>query len=159
MTDKSYSLCWNIQCLPACLYSVRPKAGKKDEKNLRNFQEQNSHSPVVQAVAYSVYLIFSPALHSMNICMCIFCFVSFYVLFVCKCVLYYCHWVTTQLQLTNISYHIITLRGPGMCGFCLNAVCTPQIRTKYECLVWSGTSDMQTCPSAISLCHKFVWLP
>jgi hypothetical protein len=24
---------------------------------------------------------------------------------VCKCVLYYCHWVATQLQLTNISYH------------------------------------------------------
>ena len=28
----------------------------------------------------------------------------FYVLFVCKCVLYYCHEVSTQLQL-NISYH------------------------------------------------------
>ena len=31
-------------------------------------------------------------------------FVLFYVLFVCKCVLYYCHRVATQLQLTNISY-------------------------------------------------------
>jgi len=31
--------------------------------------------------------------------------VLFYVLSVCKCVLYYCHWVATQLQL-NISYHI-----------------------------------------------------
>jgi len=30
--------------------------------------------------------------------------VLFYVLFVCKCVLYYCHCVSTQLQLTNISY-------------------------------------------------------
>jgi len=30
--------------------------------------------------------------------------VLFYVLFVCKCVLYYCYWVTTQLQLINISY-------------------------------------------------------
>ena len=42
-------------------------------------------------------------------------FVLFYVLFVLcrsaycvfKCVLYYCHRVATQLQLTNISYHII----------------------------------------------------
>ena len=34
---------------------------------------------------------------------CVFC-----VLFVCKCVLYYCHWVSSQLQLTNISYHVIS---------------------------------------------------
>jgi hypothetical protein len=32
--------------------------------------------------------------------------VLFYVLFVCKCVLYYCHQVSTQLQLTSISYYI-----------------------------------------------------
>jgi hypothetical protein len=38
--------------------------------------------------------------------LCIVCFVSFSVLFVCKSVLYYCHRVATQLQLTNISYHL-----------------------------------------------------
>jgi hypothetical protein len=37
--------------------------------------------------------------------LCIVSFVSFSVLFLCICVLYYCHRVATQLQL-NISYHI-----------------------------------------------------
>jgi len=39
--------------------------------------------------------------------LCIVCFVLFYVLIVCKCVLYYFHRLSTQLQLTNIPYHII----------------------------------------------------
>jgi hypothetical protein len=38
-----------------------------------------------------------------ELCCSVYCFVSFYVLFVCKWVLYYCHRVSTQLQL-NISY-------------------------------------------------------
>jgi len=38
------------------------------------------------------------------ICIVLLLIVLFYVLFVCKCVLYYCHRVATQLQLTNMSY-------------------------------------------------------
>jgi hypothetical protein len=44
-----------------------------------------------------------------NFCvvLCIVCFVSFSVLFVCICVLYYCHRVATQLPLNMSYYHII----------------------------------------------------
>ena len=40
------------------------------------------------------------------ICVVMLLFVLFYVLFVRKCVLYHCHRMLTQLQLTNITYHI-----------------------------------------------------
>jgi hypothetical protein len=48
-----------------------------------------------------------PALFQ-NFCvvLCIVGFVSSCVLLVYKCVMYYCHRVASQLQLTNISYHI-----------------------------------------------------
>jgi len=44
--------------------------------------------------------------HSSKMFMLFQIFVLFCVLFVCKCVLYYCYRVATQLQLTNISYHM-----------------------------------------------------
>jgi len=41
---------------------------------------------------------------------CVFCFIMlFSVLFMCKCVLYYCHRVSTQLQLTKIQHKISIL--------------------------------------------------
>jgi hypothetical protein len=40
----------------------------------------------------------------------VFCFiVLFCVLFMCRCVLYYCHRVSPQLQLTNISIHTLPI--------------------------------------------------
>jgi len=41
--------------------------------------------------------------------------VLFCVLFLCKYVLYYCHWVSTQLQLTNISIFIYKTVHSGIC--------------------------------------------
>jgi hypothetical protein len=40
--------------------------------------------------------------------------VLFYVLFFCKCVLYYCHRMSTQLQLTNISSYLSSDTWPQM---------------------------------------------
>jgi hypothetical protein len=59
---------------------------------------------IVFVLFYVLFLYCS--MYCFCVVLCIVCFLSFCVLFVCKCVLYYCHQVSIQLQLTNISYHI-----------------------------------------------------
>ena len=60
-------------------------------------------------VSYVFLLLCLCILFVMCVPLRVFCFiVLFCVLFVCKYVLYYFHRLSTQLQLTNISYHIIS---------------------------------------------------
>ena len=66
-----------------------------------------------------------------NFCvvLCIVCFVSFSVLFVCICVLYYCHRVATQLQL-NISYHISWMKRKIQSNFTEQIVSKASIKNR-----------------------------
>ena len=64
------------------------------------------------------------------ICVVLLLFVLFYVLFVCKCVLYYCHRVLTQLQLTYIiskAVYSSEIRG-GKVG-----ISTMHVETCWQC--------------------------
>jgi len=54
----------------------------------------------------------------------IFCFiVLFCVLSVCKRVLYHCHRMSTQLQLTNVSYYFFLIRTPVLITFATMDLC------------------------------------
>jgi len=55
-------------------------------------------NPLKDGARTALFQNFCVVLYMFVLCLC--------VLFVCKYVLYYCHRVPTQLQLTNISYHI-----------------------------------------------------
>jgi hypothetical protein len=72
-------------------------------------------------------------------------FVLFYVLFVCKCVMYYCHRETTQLQLTNILYHIYVYEH-CICG------CVP------VCVLWNFRCEIMNTHSTLSRPQLYSWL-
>ena len=79
-----YCLCVNVYCMYGCMFRVFAF-------NFVNY----------------VFLLLYLCILIVIYVFCVLCFIVLsYVSFVCKCVLYYCYRVSTQLQL-NISYHII----------------------------------------------------
>jgi len=93
--------------------------------------------------------------------------VSFCLLFVCKCVLYYCHRVTTQLQLINISIYLCNVVGSRShwpcclrCGSTVARLLGQWVRippgawmfVSFECSVLSGRG---LCVGLIAHPEKF----
>ena len=68
--------------------------------------------------------------------------------FVCKCVLYYCHRMSTKLQLTNISHHIIfdwlTYLLTPWCRVLLEKLTGVQLVKKFPSFLWNPKVHYRT---------------
>ena len=86
----------------------------------------------------------------------VFCFiVLFCVLLVCKCVLYYCHLVSTQLQLTNITNHIKLVRR-GLINLWQNQSLCCNLTTRGSSNSFGKLKLLliSTCPSIEAFTHR-----
>jgi len=87
----------------------------------------------------------------------VFCFlVLFSALFVCKCVLYYCHWLSTQLHLTNISMSA-SINVKHDCGCLVQPKHVGFSITITKCCVWADCCIVVYCTDTSAVIRFKIW--
>ena len=85
----------------------------------------------------------------------VFCFiVLFCVLFMCKCLLYCCHWESTQLQLTNVSISQYVLTDFVLILICIvsTLLCTSHLFSSFTWTVSGRLAGLRTYSDNLTVC-------
>ena len=85
----------------------------------------------------------------------VFCFiVLFCVLFMCKCLLYCCHWESTQLQLTNVSISQYVLTDFVLILICIvsTLLCTSHLFSSFTWTVSGRLARLWTYSDNLTVC-------
>jgi len=80
--------------------------------------------------------------------------VLFCVLFMCKCLLYYYHWESTQLQLTNVSISQYVLTDFVFILICIvsTLLCTSHLFSSFTWTVSGGLAGLWTYSDNLTVC-------
>jgi len=85
----------------------------------------------------------------------VFCFIAlFCVLFVCKCLLYYCHRESIWLQLTNVSVSQYVLTDFVLILICIvsTLLCTSRLCSSFTCTVSRRSGGLRTYSDNLTVC-------
>jgi len=114
---------------------------------------------VVLVVCYIIKASFRRLLYIyIHICVCVRSLLIvklFYVLFVCKCVLYYCHGVSIQLQLTNIYIYISVVYKSMQGDICQNILLNIHGTWNWYVKKLTSSSYLIICDMIKPICGNF----
>jgi hypothetical protein len=104
----------------------------------------------------TTYCLFCVVIYIFCVVLCIVCFVSFYILFVRECVLCYCHRVSAQLQLTNISFFRTIILTVVLCGVKIgrshwgcSSIGRNEVKRKWRRLHNEKLNDLYSSPNIV----------